>query len=106
MPGPVPGIHVFRATSRRGRDKPGQRTQDLAQVEIALEVRRAEDQHGDAGMMVLAKIVYGLMSILAALLLASSALLLVDIYAYGHEMPDWWVHVLSLVLLAIGVWFV
>ena len=57
------------------------------------------------GMMIMAKIVYWLMSILAALLLALTAVLLVDI-AYGEEMPDWWLHALSLALLAICVWFV
>ena len=56
-------------------------------------------------MMILAKIVYWLMSILAALMLALTAVLLVDI-AYGEEMPDWWLHALSLALLAICVWFV
>jgi hypothetical protein len=56
-------------------------------------------------MMILAKIVYWLMSILAALLLALTAVLLVDI-AYGEEMPDWWLHALSLALLAISLWFV
>jgi heme/copper-type cytochrome/quinol oxidase subunit 2 len=56
-------------------------------------------------MMILAKIVYRLMSILATLLLALTAVLLVDI-AYGQEMPDWWLHALSLVLLAICVWLV
>ena len=56
-------------------------------------------------MMILAKIVYWLMSILAALLLALTAVLLVDI-AYGEEMPDWWLHALSLALLAICAWFV
>jgi hypothetical protein len=66
---------------------------------------RQSKQHGDAGMMILAKIVYWLMSILAALLLALTAVLLVDI-AYGEEMPDWWLHALSLALLAICVWFV
>jgi chromate transport protein ChrA len=66
---------------------------------------RQSKQHGDAGMMILAKIVYWLMSILAALLLALTAVLLVDI-AYGEEMPDWWLHALSLALLAICAWFV
>jgi heme/copper-type cytochrome/quinol oxidase subunit 2 len=56
-------------------------------------------------MMILAKIVYWLMSILAALLLALTAVLLAGI-ASGQEMPDWWLHALSLVLLAICVWFV
>ena len=55
-------------------------------------------------MMILAKIVYGLMSILAALMLALTAAFLVEM-VYGHEMPDWWVHALSLALLAICVWF-
>jgi hypothetical protein len=64
-----------------------------------------QNKHGDAGMMILAKIVYWFMSILAALLLALTAVLLVDI-AYGEEMPDWWLHALSLALLAIGIWFV
>jgi hypothetical protein len=49
--------------------------------------RATAKQRGDAGMMILAKIVYWLMSILAALLLALTAVLLVDI-AYGEEMPD------------------
>jgi heme/copper-type cytochrome/quinol oxidase subunit 2 len=56
-------------------------------------------------MMILAKIVYWLMSFLAALLLALTAVLLVDI-AYGEEMPNWWLHALSLALLALCVWFV
>jgi heme/copper-type cytochrome/quinol oxidase subunit 2 len=56
-------------------------------------------------MMILARIVYWLMSLVAALLLALTALLLVDI-AYGEEMPDWWLHALSLALLAACVWFV
>ena len=50
-------------------------------------------------MMILAKIVYWLMSILA------TAVLLAGI-ASGQEMPDWWLHALSLVLLAMCVWFV
>ena len=56
-------------------------------------------------MILLAKIVYWLMSILAALLLAWTAALLVSI-SYGEEMPDWGLHALSLALLAICVWFV
>lgn len=66
--------------------------------------RATARQQGDAGMMMLAKIVYWLMSILAALLLAWTAVLLVSI-AYGQEMPDRWLHALSLALLAICVWF-
>jgi hypothetical protein len=56
-------------------------------------------------MMMLAKIVYWLVSMLAALLLAVTAILLIDI-ASGQEMPDWCLHALSLALLAICVWFV
>jgi hypothetical protein len=56
-------------------------------------------------MMILAKIVYWLMSILATLLLALTAAFLGEI-AYGKEMPDWWLHALSLALLAISIWFV
>jgi heme/copper-type cytochrome/quinol oxidase subunit 2 len=59
-------------------------------------------------MMILAKIVYGLLRILAALLLAVTAVLLVGV-AYGQigkEVPDWWLHALSLALLALCVWFV
>lgn len=55
-------------------------------------------------MMILAKIVYWLMSAVASLLLAWTAVLLVGI-AYGQDMPDWWLHALSLALLAVCVWF-
>ena len=43
------------------------------------------------------------MSILAALLLALTAVYLVSI-AYGQGRRDWWLHALSLALLAICVW--
>jgi hypothetical protein len=56
-------------------------------------------------MITLAKTAYWLTSVLAALLLAATAFLLLDI-AYGQEMPDWWLHALSLALLAGCVWFV
>ena len=56
-------------------------------------------------MMILAKIVYWLMSVVAILLLALTAVLLVSI-ASGQTMPDWWLHAVSLVLLAVCVWFV
>jgi hypothetical protein len=56
-------------------------------------------------MMILANIVYWLMSLLAALLLALTAVLLVSI-AYGEDMPDWWLQALSLALLALCVWFI
>ena len=55
--------------------------------------------------MILAKIVYWLMSVVAALLLALTAILLVSI-ADGQGMPDWWLHAVSLALLALCVWFV
>jgi CDP-diglyceride synthetase len=59
-------------------------------------------------MMILAKIVYWLLSILAALLLALTAVLLVDVACgqVGQEMPDWLLQALSLALLAICIWFV
>jgi heme/copper-type cytochrome/quinol oxidase subunit 2 len=56
-------------------------------------------------MMILAKIVYWLMSALAALLLVLTAAYLVET-AYEQEMPDWWLHALSLALLAICIWVV
>jgi hypothetical protein len=56
-------------------------------------------------MMILAEIVYWLLSALAALLLALTAVLLVSI-ADGLEMPDWWLHAVSLALLAVCIWFV
>jgi hypothetical protein len=46
-------------------------------------------------MMILAKIVYWLLSIT-----------LLVVLAYGQDMPGWWVHALSLALLAVSVWFV
>ena len=55
-------------------------------------------------MMILAKIVYWLMSILAALLLALTAVLLLSI-ASGQDMPDWGLQALSLALLAVCAWF-
>lgn len=56
-------------------------------------------------MMISAKIVYWLMSVVAVLLLAFTAILLVSI-ADGQEMPDWWLHAVSLALLAACVWLV
>jgi hypothetical protein len=64
-----------------------------------------ENQPGDARMMILAKIVYWLMTIIAAALLALTAALLVSV-ASGQDMPDWWLHAVSLALLAVCVWFV
>jgi len=55
-------------------------------------------------MMISAKIVYWLMSVVAVLLLALTAVLLVSI-ASGQEMTDWWLHAVSLALLAVCVWF-
>jgi hypothetical protein len=56
-------------------------------------------------MMISAKIVYWLMSVVAVLLLALTAVLLVSI-ASGQEMPDWRLHAVSLALLAVCVWFI
>ncbi len=59
-------------------------------------------------MTILAKIVYWLTSMLAALLLAVTAVLFVGVAygPFGQEMPDWFLQALSLALLAICVWFV
>ena len=55
MPGLVPGIHVFAATSKKdvdGRDKPGhdeddlRRRHDLAGIEDVLRVERAQSMGG------------------------------------------------------------
>jgi CDP-diglyceride synthetase len=56
-------------------------------------------------MMILAKIVYWFMTVVAALLLALTIVYLVSI-AYGPSTPDWWLHAVSLALLALCVWFV
>jgi hypothetical protein len=64
-----------------------------------------ENPHGNASMMILAKIVYWLMSVVAVLLLALTAVYLVSI-AFGPDTPDWWLHAVSLALLAVCVWFV
>jgi hypothetical protein len=56
-------------------------------------------------MMILAEIIYWLLSVLAAVLLALTAVLLVGI-ANGLDMPDWWLHAVSLALLAVCIWFV
>jgi protein-S-isoprenylcysteine O-methyltransferase Ste14 len=59
----------------------------------------------DAGMMILAKIIYWLLSIVAALLLVLTAVYLVETAYHGQETPDWWLHALSLALLAVCIWF-
>jgi hypothetical protein len=59
----------------------------------------------DAGMMILAKIVYWVLAILAALLLVLTAAYLAETAYYGQETPDWWLHALSLALLAVCIWF-
>jgi hypothetical protein len=56
-------------------------------------------------MMILGKIVYWLLSIVAILMLALTAVYLVETAYYG-ETPDWWLHALSFALLAICIWFV
>jgi hypothetical protein len=56
-------------------------------------------------MMMFAKIVYWLLSIVAASLLVLTAAYLVEI-VYSQRAPDWWLHALSLALLAICIWFV
>jgi TRAP-type C4-dicarboxylate transport system permease small subunit len=56
-------------------------------------------------MMKFARIVYWLLSIVAASLLILTAAYLVEI-AYSQGAPDWWLHALSLALLAICIWFV
>jgi CDP-diglyceride synthetase len=66
--------------------------------------KRPEKSAGETRMMISAKIVYWLMSVVAVLLLALTAVLLVSI-ASGQEMTDWWLHAVSLALLAVCVWF-
>ncbi len=57
-------------------------------------------------MMTFAKIVYWLLSIVAAAMLVMTAALLVEIsYSPTRAPDDWWLHVLSLALLAILIWF-
>ena len=50
-------------------------------------------------------VIYWLMTVLAAVLLALTGVLLVSI-ASRQEMPDWRLDAVSLALLAVCVWFV